>query len=136
MPASRFCRFLKRLPKSEPVGLYVRRGSGFRILAKETTDHTALSAALRKWMPTAPDLANSQEAEMRNRQQFDTVGNANDMQCVNGNMSMPGADGAGVDSVDPSGKFLPSGAGRGVDPSRDHWSTGWGGIAYGGDSRP
>ncbi len=108
-------KFLKRLPSSEPVGLYVRAGLGFRILAKETTDHTALSAALRKWMPSAKDLANAQEAEMRNRQQFDTVGNnaataGDEMAGLNGSMIMPGS---GLPVPDP--KRMQEG---GVDPAR------------------
>lgn len=78
-------RFLDRLPQSEPVGLYVRTGSGFRILNEETSDHAALISALRKWMPAAQDLARAQEAEARNRQQFDTVESPCDMQYVNGN---------------------------------------------------
>ncbi len=112
-------RFLERLPKSEPVGLYVRTGSGFQILAEQTTDHAALSSTLSKWMPSAPALARSQEEEMRNRQQFDTVSNANDMQYVNGNMSMPGADGAGVDSVGSIGKVSPKLSKEGTDPTRN-----------------
>lgn len=79
-------KFLDRLPKSEPVGLYVRNNFGFQILAEETTDHDAVTSALRKWMPAAPDLARAQEEERRNRQQFDTVQSPDDMQNVNGNM--------------------------------------------------
>lgn len=78
-------KFLGRLPASEPVGLYVRNNFGFQILAEETTDHDAVSSALRKWMPTAPDLARAQEEERRNRQEFDTVESPADMQYVNGN---------------------------------------------------
>ncbi len=79
-------KFLDRLPRSEPVGLYVRTGSAFQVLAQESTDHAALSAALRKWMPNAQDLARAQEEEMRNRQQFDTVESPSEMQYVNGNV--------------------------------------------------
>lgn len=79
-------KFLDRLPQSEPVGLYVRTGSGFRILDEQTTDHTAVASALRQWMPSAQDLARAQEEERRNRQQFDTVESPEDMQYVNGNM--------------------------------------------------
>jgi VWFA-related protein len=79
-------KFLARLPASEPVGLYVRTNVGFQILAEETTDHNAVSSALRKWMPAAPDLARAQEEERRNRQEFDTVQSVDDMQNVNGNI--------------------------------------------------
>ncbi|HEV2136649.1 MAG TPA: VWA domain-containing protein [Terracidiphilus sp.] len=79
-------KFLERLPNSEPVGLYVRNNFGFQILAEQTTDHDAISSALRKWMPAAPDLARAQEEERRNRQEFDTVESPDDMQNVNGNM--------------------------------------------------
>lgn len=79
-------KFLSRLPQSEPVGLYVRSSLGFRILAEETTDHAAVGSALRQWMPTVADLARSQEAERRNRQQFDTVESPSDMQYTNGNL--------------------------------------------------
>jgi VWFA-related protein len=79
-------KFLGRLPGNEPVGLYVRTGSAFRILKEETADHEAVSAALKSWVPTAPGLALAQEAERRNRQQFDTVDSPADMQSVNGNV--------------------------------------------------
>src|SRR6185312_12757032 len=59
-------KFLDKLPIAEPVALYVRTGAGFQILAEETADHAALSSTLRKWMPTAPDLARAQEEEKRN----------------------------------------------------------------------
>lgn len=108
-------KFLERLPKTEPVGLYVRSGLGFHILAEETTDHAALSAALRQWMPTAPDLAAAQEAEMRNRQQYDTIGNnaamaSGDLAGLNGDMTMPGS---GLPVADP--KRMQE---VGVDPAR------------------
>jgi VWFA-related protein len=89
-------KFLEKLPTAEPVALYVRTGAGFHILAEETADHAALSSALRKWMPTAPDLARAQEEERRNRQQFDYVQSPSEMPYVNGNtggtMTQPNAD--------------------------------------------
>jgi VWFA-related protein len=85
-------KFLDRIPPSQAVGLYVRTGSSFNILVEETTDHAALASALRKWIPNAQDLARAQEAEMRNRQQFDTVDSGCDLQYVNGNIGgMPDA---------------------------------------------
>jgi len=79
-------KFFDELPPSEPVGLYVRAGYGFRVLAEATTNHAALSSALLGWMPNAQDVARAQEEDMRNRQQFDTVQSASDMQYVNGNI--------------------------------------------------
>jgi VWFA-related protein len=89
-------KFLDRLPESEPVGLYVRSGLSFRILAEQTTDHAALSSVLRKWMPNAQDLAQAQEAETRTRQNFDYVDSPDGLQYVNGNMG-----GMNVSSSDP-----------------------------------
>ncbi len=66
-------KFLNRLPESEPVGLYARRGPSFQILAEQTTDHAALSSLLRKWVPNAQELARAQEEESRNLQHFDFV---------------------------------------------------------------
>ncbi len=88
-------KFLDRLPASEPVGLYVRTGSSFQILAEETTDHAALSSVLRKWVPTAQELARAQEEESRNRQHFDTVDSPSEMQDVNGNMGGMSAPASG-----------------------------------------
>ncbi len=79
-------KFLDRLPESEPVGLYARRGPSFQILAEQTTDHAALSTVLRKWVPNAQDLARAQEEESRNRQYFDFVDSPSEMQYVNGNV--------------------------------------------------
>lgn len=66
-------KVLGTLPASEPVGLYVRIGFGFKVLLEATTDRATLTAALHGWMPNARDLARAQEAEERNRQQFDTL---------------------------------------------------------------
>jgi VWFA-related protein len=79
-------RFLDRLPESEPVGLYIRTGPAFLILAQETTDHAALTSMLRKWVPTAQDLARAQEEEARTRQSFDTVDSPSELEYVNGNV--------------------------------------------------
>jgi len=120
-------KFLDGVPPSEPVGLYVRTGSSFNILNEETTNHAALVSALDKWIPSAQDLARAQEAEVRNRQQFDTVNSPSDMQYVNGNnggmasltppsatpwsMDIPG--GGTSSSVDP--KMMKEGS----DPARE-----------------
>ena len=102
-------RFLKALPASERVGLYVLRSHDFQILLEPTPDHLQVDATLRKWMPTAQDLARAQEEEQRNRQHIDWVAHTSDLAYVNGN-----------DGTDPEGSA--SGAQRtqlaahGIDP--------------------
>lgn len=113
-------KFLDKLPPTEPVALYVRAGAGFRVLAEATSSHREVSAALKVWKPQAQDMAHAQEAEMRNRQQFDTVQSAGDMQYVNGNvagaaiissvMDIPG----GGSSTTPDPKMMKEGS----DPVR------------------
>jgi VWFA-related protein len=78
-------RFLRSLPASELVGLYVMNAHGFQVLAEGTADHALLASRLDGWMPSAQNLAQAQEMEQRNRQQFDYVLNPADLQFVNGN---------------------------------------------------
>jgi VWFA-related protein len=78
-------RFLGTLPAGERVGLYTMTGLGFRVLEEVSTDHAALKARLQKWMPSAQSVALAQEEETRNRQHFDEVHNAADLNSVNGN---------------------------------------------------
>jgi VWFA-related protein len=80
-------RFLRALPASDRVGLYVLRSHDFQILAEESTDHAMLEEKLSRWMPRAGDLALAQDAEQRNRQQIETVHNKEDLLYVNGNTS-------------------------------------------------
>jgi VWFA-related protein len=80
-------KFLLAMAPEERVGLYTISGSGFRVLTEITTDHAAVIARLKKWMPTAQSAANGQEDETRNRQQFETVHSAADLNSVNGNQS-------------------------------------------------
>jgi VWFA-related protein len=105
-------KFLDRLPASESVGLYVRTGPSFQILAEQTTDHAALGSVLRKWVPTARELARAQEEETRNRQHFDTVDSPGEMQYVNGNMG-----GQYAPTADPSSTAMNnSGGNTTLDP--------------------
>ena len=83
----RILTFLDKLPASEPVGLYVRNGYGFRVLAEGTTNHAALLSALRGWTPSAQDLARAREDDVRSRQQYDTVQSSSDLQSANGNIA-------------------------------------------------
>ncbi len=117
-------KFLDRLPASEPVGLYVRVGPSFQILAEQTTDHAALSSALRKWAPTAQELARAQEEETRNRQQFDYVDSPSELQYVNGNTggtNTPTADPLSTAMINSGGNTTPDPklTKEGQNPQRD-----------------
>ncbi|HTB98616.1 MAG TPA: VWA domain-containing protein [Terracidiphilus sp.] len=78
-------KFLGSLAPGERIGLYAMNGLGFRVVAEVTTDHQALIAAMRKFMPSAQSVAEAQDEETRNRQHFDEVHNAADLNSVNGN---------------------------------------------------
>jgi VWFA-related protein len=78
-------RFLRGLPANNRAAIYVLKTNGFQILEEATTDHALLQAKLAQWMPSAQDLARSQEEERRNRQQMDYVRQRSDLQYVNGN---------------------------------------------------
>ncbi|MGA8668819.1 MAG: VWA domain-containing protein [Terracidiphilus sp.] len=78
-------RFLKALPTDERVGLYVLKSRSFEVLLEPTALHDQVAAELRAWMPSAQDLARAQDAEQRNRQQFDWVHRVDDLAYVNGN---------------------------------------------------
>jgi VWFA-related protein len=78
-------KFLRTLPASQRVGLYVMKGQGFDVLEEATADHALLASKLSQWLPTAQDLARAQELEWHNRQQFDEVRSQTDLQYVNGN---------------------------------------------------
>lgn len=80
-------KFVQTLPANERVGLYLQQGRGFQVEVEGTTDHARLVSALRKWMPNAQDLAQSQDTEKRNRQQFDEVLHTSDLSYVNGTQS-------------------------------------------------
>jgi VWFA-related protein len=80
-------RFLQSLPANQFVGLYVMSRHGFQVLQEGTADHALLASKLHGWMPSAQDLAQAQEMEQRNRQQFDYVLNPGDLQSVNGNIN-------------------------------------------------
>jgi VWFA-related protein len=81
---SEMLRFLKSVPADEPVALYALRKYGFQVLREPTTDHEQLAVTLRNWMPSAQDLFQSQQEEMRNRQHMEYVRSSFDMQAMNG----------------------------------------------------
>jgi len=82
---SQMLEFLGKLAPTERVGLYSMTGLGFRVLIEATTDHAALIARLKSFMPTAQSVSNAQDEETRNRQQFNEVHNQADLNSVNGN---------------------------------------------------
>ncbi|HET6170028.1 MAG TPA: VWA domain-containing protein, partial [Terracidiphilus sp.] len=102
-------KFLASLAPGERVGLYSMTGLGFRVLSEVTTDHTALVARMQKFMPTAQSVAAAQEEETRNRQHFDEVHNASDLNSVNGNH---------VDAPDSTAPIDPQLMTMGDDPAR------------------
>jgi VWFA-related protein len=91
-------QFLAAARPDERIGLYTMNSLGFRVLVEATTDHAAVSARLRKWMPTVESVAQAQDEETRNRQQFEYVHSASDLSSVNGNQAdLPD----GLSSIDP-----------------------------------
>jgi VWFA-related protein len=86
-------KFLGTIAPGERIGLYTMTGLGFRVLTEITTDHAALIARLKTWMPTAQSVSQAQEEEIRNRQQMNEVHNIADLNTVNGNhLDVPDAD--------------------------------------------
>ncbi len=81
--------FFKSLPTTNPVGLYALNSHGFQILQEPTTDRALLQDKLAKWVPDARSLAQAQDAERRNLQQFDYVHSIYDLTAVNGNANRP-----------------------------------------------
>jgi VWFA-related protein len=112
--------FFKTLPDTESVGLYALNSHGFQILAEPGTDHANIQRTLTTWVPDAASLAQAQDAQRRNLQQFDFVHSIYDLTAVNGNANRPaesytsgGAD-AGLFSspTDPQLMSLGSSPGR------------------------
>lgn len=81
-------RFLRELPPNERIALYVMKYHAYKVLQEASSDHLALASQLAKWKPTAQDVGNAQDQEMRNRQQIETVHSPEDMLSVNGNYTM------------------------------------------------
>jgi VWFA-related protein len=91
-------RFLQSVAPGERVALYTMTMTGFQILSEPIADHDLLVAKLRKWIPSAQDLASAQDEERRNRQQIEEVHNVSDLASVNGNTTNePQAEGAALD---------------------------------------
>jgi VWFA-related protein len=82
---SQMMKFLGTRAPSDRIGLYSMSGRGFRVLVEATTDHAVLAARLKSFTPTAQSVSEAQDEETRNRQQFNEVHNAADLNSVNGN---------------------------------------------------
>jgi VWFA-related protein len=80
-------KFLGTVAPGERIGIYTMTSLGFRVLEEITTDHATLIAKLQKWTPSAQSLSQAQEEETRNRQSFNEVHNASDLNSVNGNQT-------------------------------------------------
>jgi VWFA-related protein len=78
-------RFLKSTRPDSHVALYSLSEQGFRVILDVTSDHALVEAKLAAWTPSASAISQAQDLEARNRQQFDTVRNPDDLNSVNGN---------------------------------------------------
>ena len=58
-------KFLGDLPAGERVGLYTMTGLGFRVMAEVTTDHAALIARMKAFLPTAQSVSQAQGKRRR-----------------------------------------------------------------------
>jgi VWFA-related protein len=106
---SQMLQFLAAARPDERIGLYTMNSLGFRVLTEVTTDHTAVSARLRKWMPTAQSVAQAKNEETRNRQQIEETRNVSDLSSVNGNQAdMPDS----LSTVDPQLRTMGSNPAR------------------------
>ncbi|MFC5864034.1 VWA domain-containing protein [Acidicapsa dinghuensis] len=95
---SEMLQFLKMAHPNTRLAIYSVNEHGFRVLQDVTTDHEFAETALAKWMPSAAGLSQAAEMDQRNRQQFDTVRNPEDLNMVNGNhIDVPDA----MHSADP-----------------------------------
>jgi VWFA-related protein len=97
-------RFLKGLPAGGAVGLYIMRTHGFEVLLEPTSDYAAVAAELRNWMPSAQDLAQAQQEELRHRQEMESVRSEKDLLAMNGNT--PTGEGDIVSAPDPQRRSL------------------------------
>jgi VWFA-related protein len=78
-------RFLAASRPTSRIALYSISERGFHVIQDVTQDHALVEKKLAAWTPDASAVAQAQALERRNRQQFDTVHNAQDLNNVNGN---------------------------------------------------
>lgn len=77
--------YLKAARPGTHLALYAIDEHGFRVLQDVTTDPAQVRARLAAWTPSAAATAQAQALERRDRQDFDTVHHAVDLNSVNGN---------------------------------------------------
>jgi VWFA-related protein len=77
--------FLAASRPASRIALYSISERGFHVIQDVTQDHALVERKLAAWTPDASAVAQAQALERRNRQQFDTVHNAQDLNSVNGN---------------------------------------------------
>ncbi len=80
-------RFLKATRPTSRLALYSVGERGFRVIQDVTQDHALVEKKLAAWTPTASSVSQAQALDRRNRQQFDTVHSAQDLNSVNGNFT-------------------------------------------------
>jgi VWFA-related protein len=78
-------RFLNTSHPSSKIALYSLSEHGFRIIEDVTGDHALVAKKLAAWTPEASAVSQAIALDQRNRQQFDTVHSAQDLNNVNGN---------------------------------------------------
>jgi VWFA-related protein len=78
-------RFIKAAKPDARLAIYSISEHGFRVLQDVTTDHALAENKLAKWTPSAAGASQAAELDQRNREQFDTVRNPEDLNLVNGN---------------------------------------------------
>jgi VWFA-related protein len=77
--------FLAANRPTSRIALYSISERGFHVIQDVTRDRALVEKKLATWTPDASAVAQAQALERRNRQQFDTVHNAQDLNSVNGN---------------------------------------------------
>ena len=82
---SQVLNFLKTTSATSRTALYAISERGFHVIQDVTQDHALVEKKLAAWVPDASAVAQAQALERRNRQQFDTVHSAKDLDSVNGN---------------------------------------------------
>jgi VWFA-related protein len=78
-------RFLAASRPDSRIALYAISERGFHVIQDVTQDRELVEKKLSAWIPDAGALAQAATLERRNRQQFDTVHNTQDLSSVNGN---------------------------------------------------
>lgn len=106
-------KFLEGLPPSEHLGLYVRSGVGFTVLAEGSADHTALVSALRNWMPNDEDQATVGKKAESNWRLAQSAQTSNDMNYMTGAV---GGDPHGTQNVFSVWEIQGGGEAAHVDP--------------------